>query len=260
MNSLHDLVTRLDQLQVQLWEEDGYLSFSAPDGVMTDALLDELRDHKEQLLAMLRQVRADDQQIVLRLRSQVSTFPVSPAQRRLWFMSQVEGANVAYSMPFVTALRGPLAVGALTRSFDEHRAAATRACARRSRGRDDGPVQVIHPPSPLAVPVIDLGHLDGAAQAQALAQAIERRVDQAVHQPFDIERGPLLRVQLLRQSATEHVLILVVHHIVADGWSIGVLLRELAALYEAFHAGRPSPLPPLLAAVRRHQPLAGGSA
>jgi amino acid adenylation domain-containing protein len=103
------------------------------------------------------------------------------------------------------------------------------------------PVQVIGPARPFALPVVDLGAPPGAErEAEALALA-----GQEARRPFDLAGGPLLRAALLRLGADEHVLLVTLHHIVADGWSLGVLVREVAALYEAFARGRPAPLPEL---------------
>ena len=106
---------------------------------------------------------------------------------------------------------------------------------------DGAPVQVIAPPRAVELPVVDLAALaDAEREAEALRLAREE-----AQRPFDLARGPLLRATLLRLAEDEHVLLLIMHHIVSDGWSMGVLFRELAALYEAFRAGEPSPLPEL---------------
>ncbi|AKT40595.1 non-ribosomal peptide synthetase [Chondromyces crocatus] len=242
MKSLHDLVARLEALHVELWNDDGYLGYSAAEGVLTDELLDELREHKDVLLAMLREGQGTVAHAPPRPLPHADVLPVSQAQRRLWFLCQLDGASVAYNMPFVTALDGHLDARALQRALDEiiRRHESLRTTFRLQA---EGPVQVIHPPAPLDLPLHDLRSLDEPARAAE----IQRRIDRAAHQPFDIERGPLLRAQLLRQSETRHVLCLVIHHIVADGWSIGVFVREFEALYGAFSASRPSPLtePPL---------------
>ncbi len=240
MQHLEDLISRLDRLNVTLRDDEGYLDYSAPEGVVTPALLDELRAHKDELLALLRQGRGAARHHELRSRPHGGTLPVSSAQRGLWFLSQLAGANVAYNMPFVTVLAGPLDTGALSRGIIEivRRHDSLRTTFRLEAG---GPVQVIHAPAPLAIPIDDLCGLDPAARAAELL----RIIDGEVHGAFDIERGPLIRARILRTAASEHVLCLVIHHIVCDGWSMGVFARELAALYGAFVAGKPSPLPEL---------------
>jgi len=238
MNSLQHLIHRLDSLGVTLWDDEGYLGYSAPEGVLTPALLAELREHKDDLLTLLRQGRGAELHQKLQARPHAGTLPAAPAQRGLWFMSQLEGADVAYSMPFVSVLRGPLDAGALSRSISEivRRHESLRTTFRL---QGDDLVQVIHAPAPVEVALDDLSALDpGARDAE-----LERRIDLEVHRKFDVERGPLLRARLLRLSPDHHVLCLVIHHIVCDGWSMGVFARELAALYGAFAASRPSPLP-----------------
>ncbi|MEB3260244.1 MAG: amino acid adenylation domain-containing protein [Cyanobacteriota bacterium] len=166
--------------------------------------------------------------------------PLSLPQRRLWFLSQLPGANLAYTMPIVVELTGPLPVEALTTSFN---ALITRHESLRTGFRlgEEGPLQVIHPPRPFALDQRDLRDVDG----EAPRQDVIREVEALLHEPFDLSQPPLLRVHLLRVAEDRHLLVLLIHHIVADGWSLGVLERELSALYTAALRGEPSPLPPL---------------
>src|SRR5206468_3208229 len=103
------------------------------------------------------------------------------------------------------------------------------------------PVQVIHPPAPVPLPLMDLSRLAGTARETSLRQLL---LDLG-RQPFDLERGPLLRVRLVRLAEREHVLSMTEHHLIHDGWTQGVLLRDFVAIYRAFRAGSPSPLSPL---------------
>src|SRR5215207_82440 len=163
--------------------------------------------------------------------------PTSFAQQRLWFLDQLEPGTAAYNIPAAVRLHGALDVAAFGRALTEivrrHEALRTTFAVR-----DGQPVQLIHPAGPLELPVTDLGHL-GAELREAEAR---RLAAEEARRPFDLAAGPLLRVQLLRLADDEHVALLTMHHIVSDGWSMGVLVREVAALYEAFAAGRPSPL------------------
>ncbi|MCP4654106.1 MAG: amino acid adenylation domain-containing protein, partial [bacterium] len=163
--------------------------------------------------------------------------PASFAQQRLWFLAQLTPDNPAYNVPAAVAIRGPLAVAAFERSLDElvrrHEILRTRFVVD-----GDGPVQVIDPPAPQALPMIDL-----AALAPARRQAeLERLAAAEAVRPFDLARGPLLRTTLVALEPAHHVFLLNQHHVVSDGWSVGVLIRELAALYQAFSGGRSSPL------------------
>ncbi len=167
-------------------------------------------------------------------------FPVSPTQEGLWFLQQLEPESVAYNIYVVLRVRKPLDVETLERSLN---ALVQRHDALRTTfGTQEGkPVQLIAPTLTLALPVLDLQHLpehEREAEAQRLASADAQR-------PFDLARGPLLRTTLLRLAPEESLLLLTVHHIVADGWSLNVLLPELSSLYAAFASGQPSPLPDL---------------
>jgi hypothetical protein len=211
MKTLKDLLVRLDNLNIKVWDDDGYLGYSAPEGVVTPALLGELREHKDEIVTLLRQGHDAALHQQLGARPHSGTLPISPSQRRLWFLSQLEGANVAYNMPFVTELKGSLDINALSRSIDEivrrHESLRTTFSLLA-----EGPMQVIHPPAPLAVVIEDLSGIEGAAREAEL----ERRIDAEAHWAFDLERGPLLRARLFRASSARHVLSLVMHHIVSD--------------------------------------------
>ncbi|HVR09421.1 MAG TPA: amino acid adenylation domain-containing protein, partial [Thermoanaerobaculia bacterium] len=177
--------------------------------------------------------------------------PLSFAQQRLWFIDQLEPGSALYNISIPLRAWGALAAGALARALGEvvrrHEALRTVFAAAEGRAR-----QVILQPAEFTLPVVDLSGLTAERReemARALAAAESAR-------PFDLASGPLFRTALLRLAAgvdagggakgsAEHVVLLTLHHIVGDGWSLGVLMREVAALYEAFAAGRPSPLPEL---------------
>jgi amino acid adenylation domain-containing protein len=163
--------------------------------------------------------------------------PLSFAQQRLWFLDQLRPNNPAYNIPAAIRLSGNLNVAALERTINEivRRHEVLRTIFVTDAGQ---PRQVITDHQPRAFEVIDLSrspHADREAEAHARAEAEAR-------QPFDLSRGPMLRAELLRLAEDEHVLLLTMHHIVSDGWSAGVLVREVAALYEAYAEGRESPL------------------
>jgi amino acid adenylation domain-containing protein len=163
--------------------------------------------------------------------------PLSFAQERLWFLAKLDPASAAYNIPVALKLRGDLVLPALAASWTTivERHAALRTTFHF------GPVQVISPPAALPLPVVDLTALPETERAGVL----DRWVREDARRAFDLERGPVLRALLLRTTAVEHVLALNVHHIVADGWSIGVVVRELAAAYRAWSAGERPVLPAL---------------
>ncbi|RYZ35944.1 MAG: amino acid adenylation domain-containing protein, partial [Myxococcaceae bacterium] len=167
--------------------------------------------------------------------------PLSFAQQRLWFIEQLGTSGTAYSIPVSLKLEGTLDTTALQHAFDElvRRHEVLRTTFRPHEGT---PSQVIHPPFPMPVRFVDLTSIEapGARQTEALRIAAdEARI------PFSLEEGPLVRVLLLKLGPTEHGLALTQHHIISDGWSTGVLVREMGAFYAAFSKGLPSPLPEL---------------
>nr|QEO74807.1 condensation domain-containing protein [uncultured bacterium] len=166
--------------------------------------------------------------------------PLSFSQQRLWFLDQWEPGNPAYNIFGAFRLEGALDVPALAGAFNEvvHRHEALRTTFAATGGK---PRQVIAPPAPVPLPLVDLDVLEPArAQAEARRLGIEHGF-----QRFDLARGPLFRLALVRLAATEHWVLSSFHHIVTDGWSMGVFTRELFMLYAAFRRGAPSPLPPL---------------
>src|ERR687886_738282 len=165
---------------------------------------------------------------------------LSFAQARLWFLEQLEPGSYAYNIPAAVRLTGSLHVAALQQSLDEivQRHEALRTTFAMVNGE---PIQVIAPVLALTLPLVDLRELPQAQQEAS----VERLATEEAMRPFDLAQGPLLRATLLQLGQAEPVLLLVMHHIVSDGWSMGVLIRELAALYEAFSMGKPSPLPEL---------------
>ncbi|HTQ80628.1 MAG TPA: amino acid adenylation domain-containing protein [Thermoanaerobaculia bacterium] len=167
--------------------------------------------------------------------------PAALVQQRLWILDQMEPGNPFYNLPLLCfVLAGPLCAAALAASFTEierrHEALRTTFV-----GIDGAPFQVIAAPSPRTLPLVDFSALPaavGTVRAWELARAEARR-------PFDLARGPLWRTALLRLGTEEHLLLVTLHHVISDAWSLGVLYRELTALYNAFTHGRPSPLPEL---------------
>ncbi|HEX8321344.1 amino acid adenylation domain-containing protein, partial [Longimicrobium sp.] len=166
--------------------------------------------------------------------------PLSFAQERLWFIDRLEPGSAVYNMPMASRLEGALDEAALERALGEivRRHEALRTVFAEV---DGSPVQVVAPFGGFVVPVEDLSGL-GEADREA---AVMRRAGEEARRPFDLAAGPLFRAALLRLGAEDHVLLLGMHHIVSDGWSLGVLFRELSALYAAYREGRGSPLPEL---------------
>ena len=166
--------------------------------------------------------------------------PLSFSQERQWFLDRLEPGSPAYNLPLAVVLTGPLDTAALERALSE--ILRRHESLRTSFAERDGvPVQVVAPPTPVELPATDISHLRPAEREAELRRlaAVEG------HHPFDLERGPMLRAALVRTGRDEHALLVTIHHIAGDGWSLGLLLSELSTLYGAFAAGRPSPLPEL---------------
>ena len=178
-------------------------------------------------------------QIVPRDR-RADALPLSFAQERLWFLEQFQPGSPVYNIPLSMRMPGPLNIRALNWSINEvvRRHEVLRTSFPNRRGC---PAQVIAPEMTLDLPISDLQtYLSEDREREARRIATEE-----VRGIFDLSRVPLLRARLLRWGPEDHVLLLTVHHIVADGWSIGILLQELSVLYQAARSGKPSPLPPL---------------
>jgi len=172
--------------------------------------------------------------------SREEPLPLSYAQQRLWFLDQLEPGNPFYNIPLAVRLRGELQPEILEQSLNEiiRRHEVLRMSFVNEGGRA---VQVVAAELQLRWGLTDLVGLSEAEQAEALA-AVSRAEATA---PFDLSRGPLLRARLLRLEEREHVALLTLHHIVSDGWSMGVLVREVASLYESYSQGVTAQLPEL---------------
>jgi amino acid adenylation domain-containing protein len=176
----------------------------------------------------------------LRRVSRSGPLPLSFAQRRLWLLSRLDPHGASYNMPYAVRLGGRLDTVSLHRALDEvvRRHESLRTSFTLVGGE---PMQRVDGAPEWPLTVVDLS---GGPEAAREGEVRRRRLEEA-RRPFDLSSGPLVRGVLLRLTDVEHVLLLTLHHIVTDGWSAGILFRELAALYAAFAAGRPSPLPDL---------------
>ncbi|MEH6419881.1 non-ribosomal peptide synthetase [Pseudomonas sp. CGJS7] len=165
--------------------------------------------------------------------------PLSFAQQRLWFLAQLEGVSVTYHIPLALRLHGTLDRDALRQALDRllarHEGLRTVFIARNGQPR----VRLLPADTALGLPEHDLR---GSDDAHAALQAI---ADEELHAPFDLSRGPLIRARLIRLGENEHELLITLHHIAADGWSIAILARELGELYNAAHGRRADSLPAL---------------
>ncbi len=224
----------LEQLAAQgvrLRAEGDQLRYSAPRGALTPAVRDELTRRKAEVLAYLRQPVGAIPPV-----SRTGPLALSFGQQRLWFLQQLNPQSAAYNIPLALRLQGPLQGPALAQSL-AHLARRHESLRTYFAVAEQQPVQIIAPAEPWAHYTLDtLACTPAEAPARLAALA---------WQPFDLAAGPLWRTQLLQLGPTEHILALVFHHIIFDGWSQGVFYRELATLYAAYAAGAPPMLPPL---------------
>lgn len=202
--------------------------------------MDHLSPERRALLALRLRKKSEDTPKIKKTiprRNGSDSIPLSFAQQRLWFMDQLEPGNPSYNMAWGFVLTGHLNSAVLERSFNEviRRHESLRTSFASVNG---SPVQVIAPTMSVTLPVMDL---TGLTEAEREVETLRLATEEA-RRPFDLSQGPLFRASLLRLGDEEHMLLLTIHHIVYDLWSMGVLFRELAALYEAFSRGRPSPL------------------
>lgn len=235
--NIEQFLAELHGLGVSLWLDGERLRYKAPEGVLSEDLRAAMARRKSEILEFMRRVAVDagtTQPIHPAPRD--SRLPLSFAQQRLWFLDQ-QGSHAAYNMPMVLQLRGRLDVQALERSLNA--LVSRHESLRTTIAEADGePWQRIHPYREIALTVTDLRTLDLSDQErewQRLAEAEAMR-------RFDLERDLMVRASLHRladQGEEEcHVLLLTLHHIASDGWSMGVFVREWIERYGAFTAGQ----------------------
>ncbi|RUT13760.1 hypothetical protein DSM107010_10350 [Chroococcidiopsis cubana SAG 39.79] len=250
-----EFLAYLRSLDIQLFVKGESLRCNAPEGVLSPQLRAKIVDRKSELIALLHQANAqiDRSPQLVRISRDAEggmlfdhasqtlrdhrSLPLSFAQQRLWFLDRLVPNNPFYNIPFSVRLQGKLDYVALKQAFgaivDRHEALRTNFVKL-----DGQPVQIVAQKVNLSLPVVDLRHLP-PNERQLTAEQI---ATEEAQQPFNLATDLLLRVKLLQLDAAEYVLLLNLHHIVADGWSLGVLVRELGLLYTAKSESKPYPL------------------
>jgi amino acid adenylation domain-containing protein len=209
----------------------------------TRSILERIGDlppEKRELLEKLLRAKALADAPQTSERGESGTFPLSFGQQRMWFMDQWVSGSALFNLHAAIRVEISLQELVLERCLNEivRRHESLRTTFVVTGGQ---PMQVIAPQLRLALPVVDLAELPVSEREAEM----RRQVAEEAERPFDLSRGPLVRTTLLRMGRLDHVFLMVIHHIVSDGWSMEVFFQELTALYEAFAAGRPSPLPEL---------------
>ena len=241
MREVIDLLGRLRVLGVSLTLDGDSLKCAAPAGVLTAELRAELTQNKPGILAFLRSSRkaAGAGEAVLSRVDRTGALPLSYAQQRLWFLCQLDPESAVYNIPTAVTLTGQLNPDALERAIQEiiRRHESLRTCFAQENGV---PRVIIREEVAWSLQRVDARHFAGEDDEE-LMEYLSRLTRAAM----DITRAPLFRAHLLIPGPESHVLLLMVHHIVFDGWSMGVFVRELEALYRAYASGNDPNLPPL---------------
>ena len=243
---IENLVYDLQSRGVNIWVEEERLRTRAAKGAITPALRAEIQSRKPELLTFLRQAHNGAEQFPIQPVAHTGALPLSFAQQRLWFLEQM-GSGYAYNMVLSLHLQGTLQITALQQALTE--IVRRHASLRTTFITVDGtPQQVIQPPPEVALPIIDLQQLSPDAQADEVTRLTRAEAQQGI----DLEQDLMIRTKLLglkgpasESDSQDHLLLITMHHIAFDGWSLGVLLHELETLYTAFLEGNPPLLPEL---------------
>ncbi|MBE9224525.1 amino acid adenylation domain-containing protein [Phormidium sp. LEGE 05292] len=236
MKTIDEFLSYLYSLDVKLWIDGERLRCNAPEEVLTSNLGAEISDRKSEIIAFLKIANLSSNAAIQPI-SREGNLPLSFAQQRLWFLDRINPGNPFYNIPGAVHLKGSLNIAALKQSFNEivRRHEILRTTFKTVDGQ---PVQAISPTLKLTLPLINWQQLSDDDRASE----IQRLINEEAQQPFDLAQGPLLRITLVCLDENEYVLLLTMHHIISDAWSMSVLVRELTTLYEAFSKGQPSPL------------------
>ncbi|AOW98529.1 hypothetical protein BJP34_02890 [Moorena producens PAL-8-15-08-1] len=238
-----EFVSYLQNLGVKLWIDGEQLRYRSPKEVVTPELKQSIVERKADILKLLRKAqknRQSDGATSIQAISREQVIPLSFAQQRLWFIEKMALSRNAYNVPLTLHLVGQLDYVALEKSLNQ--IIARHETLRTTFSEINGtPVQIIHPPFELELPIIDLSGLTPSEATTKLQQLLQQENEQR----FNLEVDPPIRAQLFQLGTTEHILQITLHHIASDGWSLTVLPKELSAIYTATLFDKPSPLPEL---------------
>ncbi|MFN6485611.1 amino acid adenylation domain-containing protein [Nostoc sp. DedQUE02] len=241
-NSIVEFIRQLTSLNIELEADGERLRCHAPEGVLTPTLRQEIAARKKEIMLFLQQAKQvkTAPQLSIQPVSRDGELPLSFAQQRLWFLHELSPDSRSYNMLLILRLEGSLNIIALQQSLSE--LVRRHEILRTTFPAVDGkPIQVIAPPMDFTLPVHDLQGLSALEQTTQIQQIVESVATEA----FDLAVGPLVEFTLLQLSDRQHILLLKMHHIIYDGWSLEIFNRELSQLYTAFIQGLPNPLPEL---------------
>jgi len=242
VDNLKTFLTTLHANGIHLFVDQGKLKSRADPGAITQEIGSKIKANKEAIIDLLEQSMATDSQTVQIDKAPADTIKrLSFAQQRLWLLDQIDGGSSHYNMPAALKFSGDLNISALQQALVTivSRHESLRTCI--VQGDDGHPVQVIRDGLDFNVVAVDISSFADESQSVEL----NRRVEDEANRWFDLSRDLMLRSQLLKLSASEHVLLITMHHIVSDGWSMGILIKEFSELYVAYAQGKDNPLVPL---------------
>jgi amino acid adenylation domain-containing protein/non-ribosomal peptide synthase protein (TIGR01720 family) len=228
-----EFLSQLATNNIKIWMDGEKLRYSAPQGALTPDLLAELANRKREIRSFLKNTVPS----LKTVSRETNQHPLSFSQLRQWYLLKLEPETYGYNIPLAFRFSGSVNLIALEQSLNEivRRHESLRTTFKEVEGQ---PVQVVNPYEPFKLSLIDLQDFsENEKENRARAKAIEE-----ARWVFDLIKGPLFRIALIRLDSKEHILTLTMHHIISDGWSLSILLRELETLYDCFVKGEPSPL------------------
>ncbi len=240
MKAIYELLSYLKSLNVKLWADGDRLRYKAPRGALTNDLRDQLQENKTEILMFLRKTKdsAHSSPGPVRPVPREGDMPLSFGQQRIWFLCQLEKETGVYNESFAFRLTGQLDIAVLEQSLAEiiRRHEVLRTIFPVT---DGSPIQVIASAQAASLSLADMTDSPENEHNTEMQQLLTKETQR----PFDLERGPLLRITLIRLGMTKHLLLVTMHHIIFDAWSMGIFNWELSVLYKAFSSDQPSPLP-----------------
>lgn len=240
--TVYELMAKLGAAGIKLWVEEGQLKFKAPKGALTPDLKQNLVENKQAVIDFLNESSLDANSEANQIPQVDRTQPVplSQAQQRLWFVEQLTPGSSTFHIPAALYLNGILDHQALENAFIEliKRHETLRTVFISEGGQ---PWQVIQPTTDFKINQDSVTHIPESEREEA----VKRLVEKEIRTSFDLEKGPLIRAHLYKLDDNKHGLIVTMHHIITDGWSMGVFVREISALYASQRMGMKAPLPEL---------------
>jgi amino acid adenylation domain-containing protein len=245
MNKAADLIIDLEKRGIKLWEEAGLLKLSAPKGALSVEIRTEISEAKDQILEIIKSTKHSSAEKIIHgitaaERTDINV-PLSFSQKRLWYLNQLEGENaITYNMPAALMFKGDLDEEQLIKSLN---LIVKRHEVLRTSFHETGEqvYQLIKPALTLDKNIVSLEHLSGDEKATAL----QKMIDEEARLPFNLSTDQLLRYRLIRLGNDNYAFLVTLHHIISDGWSIDIFIKELITGYTAFINGSNNNLPDL---------------